>query len=141
MKATIKKPTTVNVKFLKVKAGVRYWEDSTVNDIEDTDGELTPCREGDLWCPLIDVDSGKILNWEQGKSADVHFKVCDCCGWDVLDENKEVIVSEDGDYVPDTLCPKDNGYGDYIIMSIDKDGMIDGWDFEINDFIKNEDDE
>ena len=26
------------------------------------------------------------------------------------------------------MCPESNGYGDYIIMEIDKDGKIDKWD-------------
>lgn len=30
---------------LKVEAGVRYWEDATVNGIEDVDGALIPCKK------------------------------------------------------------------------------------------------
>lgn len=25
------------------------------------------------------------------------------------------------------MCPADEGYGDYIIMNIDEDGIIQGW--------------
>ena len=46
--------------------------------------------------------------------------------FEVLDEQGNV-VSEYSDYVPKCMCPKENGYGDYIIMDIDKDGYINGW--------------
>lgn len=26
------------------------------------------------------------------------------------------------------MCPKENGYGDYIIMNIDENGFIQGWE-------------
>lgn len=41
-----------------------------------------------------------------------------------------VIKSYDG-YVPEVMCPKDNGYGDYIIMDIDENGFIQGWNKEL----------
>ena len=37
MKITINKPTDIEAKFLKVNAGVRYWEDAKVNGKYDTD--------------------------------------------------------------------------------------------------------
>lgn len=69
MKAKIKIEKEVELKTLSVKAGVRYWEDAEVNGVEDTDGTLIPCRNGDDWCPEIDIETGRILNWEQGKTA------------------------------------------------------------------------
>lgn len=47
MKITIKVEKEVEIKTLEVRAGVRYWEDATVNGNEDSEGELIPCREGD----------------------------------------------------------------------------------------------
>ena len=135
MKVTIKVKKEVEVKYLQVKACVRYWEDTEVNGESDTEnGENIPCKAGNLWMPLIDIEEGKITNWKQGVKADVHYKVCDCCGWDLLDENREIVLSEDDGYVPNTLCPKESGYGDYIIMDIDEDGFILDWDFEFEDF-------
>lgn len=41
----------------------------------------------------------------------------------------EAMMVIDGDgYVPDFLCPKSEGYGDYIIMDIDSNGFIKNWD-------------
>lgn len=54
------------------------------------------------------------------------------------DENGLVVLSLEDGYVPDTLCPKESGYGDYIIMDIDENGMISDWNFEIKDFTESE---
>ena len=55
------------------------------------------------------------------------------------DENGEVVLSAEDEYVPSTLCPKESGYGDYIIMDIDENGMIADWDFDIDNFTNEED--
>jgi len=120
MKVKIKIKKEVEVKTLQVKAGVRYWEDSEVNGENDTEnGDNIPCKVGDIWKPIIDIDKGIITNWKQGTTASIHYKVCDCCGWDLLDEN---------------------GYGDYIIMNIDASGCIQDWVFDIDDFKTDDED-
>lgn len=138
MKATLKTEKEVELKTLIVHAGVRYWEDSEVNGQEDTEGDLIPCRVGDSWKPIIDIDSGVITNWKQGTTAKLHYKVCDCCGWELLDADGKIILSSEDGYVPKTLCPADDGYGDYIIMDIDENGKIEGWNFDIEDFKNDE---
>lgn len=135
MKVTIPRLTTVDIKKLKVEAHARYWEDFEVNGVSDDDGKDVPCRVGDMWCPIIDFDSGKVMNWEQGKTADVHIKVCDRGSYYLLDENDEVILSIEENYVPKIMCPKDSGYGDYIIMDIDENGMIKDWVMDLSGFI------
>ena len=128
--ATPKVPTK-----LIVKASVRYWEDSKINGVEDTEnGDNMPCKQGDLWCPEINIETGIIENWEIGKTANIHYKVSDCCSWVIQDSNGRVIYFQDDGYVPDTLCPAERGYGDYIIMNIDENGQIDKWKFNIDDF-------
>jgi len=139
MKAIVKIKKEVDIKTLHVEAGVRYWEDGTVNDVDDEAGDLMPCREGDLWKPIIDVETGKVLNWEQGKKAEVHFKVCDNGRYFLKDANDETIMSIIDDYVPKMLCPKENGYGDYIIMDIDETGQIANWKQTLDGF-ESEDD-
>jgi hypothetical protein len=140
MKVKIKIEKEVEIITLQVKAGVRYWEDSEINGEPDTEnGENIPCKNGDIWSPNIEIETGKILNWKQGVKADIHYKVCDCCGWELKDETGEVILSAEDGYVPNTLVPKDNGYGDYIIMDIDENGIIADWNFDITDFQNEED--
>lgn len=139
MQVEIKVPRVVELKTLHVEAQVRYWEDTNVNGVEDTeDGDNIPCKEGDLWKPIIDLDSGKILNWEQGKTASVHYKVCDAGSYYLKDEKGETVLSIEDNYVPRMLCPKENGYGDYIIMDIDETGQIAGWKPTLDGFYEDE---
>ena len=123
MKISLKIEKEFDVKYLKAICSVRYWEDGTINGESDKDGSQTPCANGDNWEPLIEINSGKILNWEQGKTASLHYKICDCGVYQLLDENKEKIHEIEG-YVPKVMCPKENGYGDYLIMDIDENGFI-----------------
>lgn len=130
MKIKVKIETEIDVKLMKVTAKVRYWEDSSVNGVYDEDGTLMPCRNGENWCPVIQVENGIIMNWNKGVDAEIHYKVCDCCGYELIDDKGEKVFEHD-DYVPDILTPGGDGYGDYIIMNIDKDGNIQGWDKEL----------
>lgn len=130
----------MDIKKIVVKAHVRYWEDTEVNGIDDTEnGDNVPCKQGELWSPIIDVATGVIENWEFGKTAKIHYKIADLCGWELLDENGEVVKSQEDGYVPNTLSPAEKGYGDYIIMNIDGKGQIDKWRFNISDFNEDED--
>ena len=121
--------------YLEVDAGVRYWEDATVNDAEDEAGSLIPFRYGDRWKPVIRLADGVILDWPEGTTADVHYKVCDDGEYFLSDESLMHIAKYAGDYVPDDfLCHGDTGYGDYIIFKVGPSGAIEGWrrptDFE-----------
>ena len=140
MKVKIKVLREVDLKLLIVKAGVRYWEDAKINGENDTEnGDNIPCKIGDLWSPSIEVETGKILNWEQGVKAEIHYKVVDNLSYDIQDETGEIVLSAEEVYVPKTLCPKRSGYGDYIIMDIDENGQIANWNFNFEDFQEEED--
>lgn len=129
-----------NIKTLKVEAEIRYWEDGTVDDVEDEGGILIPCRIGEMWCPIIDVDSGSIKNWTKGIVAKIHYKVCDAGSYYLQDADGKTILSIENGYVPKIMCPKENGFGDYIIMDIDKDGKIAEWNnSDLEGFIPEED--
>ena len=122
-KTTIEK----EIKYLQVNAGVRYWEDADVNGISDTEGDNIPCKDGERWKPLIDINTGQITNWEKGKTADTHYKICDDGIYILLEEDMSEVARIE-DYVPDGLDIGENGYGDYIIMNIDENGLIQDWD-------------
>ena len=113
--------------FIAVDAGVRYWEDATVNGTEDGDGTLIPFRKGDRWKPVIRIADGVIIDWPAGAVASIHYKVCDDGNYQLLDEHGGTVARRDDDHVPDCLSPKERGYGDYIILDVDGDGKIDGW--------------
>ena len=114
--------------FLMVFAEPRYWEDSTVDGEEDVDGSLIPCREGILFKPIIELATGKIINWPEGITARIHYKVCDQGEYFLADQKQRFLLKYYGHYVPDAfLCVGDTGYGDYIIFSVNAEGFIEKW--------------
>ena len=141
------------MRLFKVKAGVRYYEDGKVNGEKDISYEemkagkkpKIPCVQmiGNewVWCIDIDADTGLILNWEKGNTADVHYKVCDCCEVDVIVDDNKIFDNEEAccGYVPECLCPSGEGWGDYMIMHIDENGQIADWDIKkVNRYINRE---
>jgi hypothetical protein len=133
MKIKVKTEIEQDIKTLHISAGVRYWEDATVNGVEDTEGTLIPCRNGENWQPIIDVDSGTIIDWPAGTEASIHYKVCDAGTYKLCNEAGDVVLEHDG-YVPKIACPQPNGYGDYIIMYVGSDGKIANWEFSLYGF-------
>lgn len=131
----------VPVRYLQAECGVRYWEDGTVNGVEDTDGSRIPCRDpkpndhlgGGTWHPLIDLETGKIEGWPSGTTASIHYKVCDDGAYHLLDAERNVVASVNG-YVIAMMCPEGEGYGDYVIMNVDGDGQIANWTVDLSDF-------
>lgn len=121
------------VKYLQAECGVRYWEDATINGVEDTNGTLTPLRVGEAWMPLIDIETGTIMDWPDGIEAKIHFKICDDGQYTLLDAEHNKIVRIEG-YVPKIMSPGGDGYGDYVIMTIGGDGVIENWKTPLDEF-------
>jgi hypothetical protein len=131
MKRVIVVHKEVDIKKVKVSVAVRYDEEDIPNDF--------PMRSGNMWNATIDIETGKILDWPQGQSGNLHMKVCDEGSYYLLDENDEEVLSIEGDYVPNGLIP--GTYGDYIDLKIDSTGTITNWYSEskisISDFEDN----
>lgn len=113
--------------YIKIEAGVRYWDDAYINGNPDEQGNLTPFRNGDLWCPIIRLADGYIDDWPEGMEADFHFKVCDAGTYYLLNADRQVIADRKDNYVPSGLCHGDRGYGDYIIFSVGGNGLIENY--------------
>lgn len=115
--------------YIEVRANVRYWEDAFVNGQPDELGTLIPFRVDDSWRPIIRLADGQVQDWPNDKSADVHYKVCDDGQYWLLDADRRRIAKWSGDYVPDEfLCHDgDEGFGDYIIIRINRQGFVSGW--------------
>jgi hypothetical protein len=113
---------------LLVSAEVRYWEDAEINGVQDTEeGDNIPLKVGILWEPRIELETGRVIDWPQGTTADIHYKVCDQ-GEYWLEDAEGKRLKWKGYYVPnDLLAIGDNGYGDYIILKISAEGIIEGW--------------
>lgn len=152
MKITILKPAEFEAKFLNVKAGVRYPEDSEfieVNTDDDgkkynnyiSDDEENPKmpfieveydkygHKSFYWQPTIDVENGVIINWPKGVKVHVFYKVCDDFRCTISDENGNEVLKYKG-YVPEFMAIEDEGFGDYIDMVVDGNGTIKGWWFD-----------
>lgn len=122
----------MNAHYIEVEADVRYWEDAIVNDECDCDGTLIPLRDGDTWRPVVRLIDGKVMDWPQGVSADVFYKVCDQGFYYLLDEKKVRIAKWKGSYVPrrflthkgSVIVFNSNVYSDSIELSIDSNGDI-----------------
>ena len=144
---TVTTKTKVAVEYLRARCGVRYWEDATVNGETDEDGSRIPCREGTAadnddrgggdWCPTICLATGKIEGWPDGATADIHYKVCDDGDYALLDADRNVVKAIDG-YVPSIMCPGGTGYGDYVIMTVNADGIIEDWRVDLSAFEETE---
>lgn len=130
MKVLVNQKNETNVVTVRVSAGVRYFEDAELNGKDIENDSDFPDRVGNLWCPVIDIDTGVILGWPENTIASIHFKVCDNFQYDIVNEDGKVIHAAVG-YVPRFMCPEDNGYGDYIIMKIDEKGRINKWNKDL----------
>lgn len=140
----LKTKQSVSVKYLRAVCGVRYWEDATVNGVEDADGKLIPRGSGEKdhlgggeWSPVIDLATGKIEGWPEGTTADIHYKVYDDGLYQLLDADRNVVAERNG-YVIKMMCPEGGGYGDYVIMTVGADGTIAKWKVDLREF-ENED--
>ena len=113
---------------IEVEAEVRYWEDSSVNGVEDQRGDLIPGREGEMWHVRIELAAGRIEKWPAGTRARIHYKVCDQGEYWLTAADGTRIAKWKGHYVPDAfLCHGDEGFGDYIILRVGEDGAIEGY--------------
>lgn len=139
MKVKVKREVVMDATTILVDTYVRYWENTDVNgQPDDADTPKIPCAVksadyGDYyWKPIIDIETGQILNWQQGVTANVHYKVCDEFACKVIGRIAGVnsatnSIKDYEGYVPGFMCPKESGYGDYIIMDIDENGYIKDW--------------
>ena len=149
MKVIVNRPVEIDVKHLFVKARVRYPEDSMIQEgpydawgEDDTDQPKIPCMSyvecnkrtsSWYWCPVIDLATGRIINWKQGVRASISYKVVDGFECYITDTDDKIVTKYEG-YVPSFMAITDEGYGDYVYLEIDENGMIENWSFTDRDF-------
>lgn len=118
----------------------RRWSSSEINGEEDdNDNPRMPLIEEHLgekaWHIIINLDTGQIGNWPQGTTACIHYKSVDGNYIHLLDDRLGIVKEYDG-YVPDFLCPKEDGWGDYVIMDIDENGFIQDFKANLDDLFQ-----
>ena len=141
MEVVIKVKQKFNIKYILADFGVRYYEDAEVNGVEENEDEpKIPCIKDDRWVIKVDVDNGRITNWEKGTTAKVYYKVCDDGEYTIVDSEDKIIKCIHS-YVPSIFAIDDDGFGDYVYMTINEEGFIENWSCtsdDINDMIKSD---
>jgi hypothetical protein len=117
MTTTVKRPTDIEVSHVLLELPVRYDEEDIPNDF--------PLRVGDMWYAKVNIDTGKIEDWPQGKEGDIEcMKVTDSGIYTLLAPNGTVVATRQN-YVPHGLVPGD--YGDFVSLKINAQGIITNW--------------
>ena len=94
---------------------------------EDIPSDFPFVENDDEWCVDVDIATGKIKNWPQGRDGEVFAKVVDTGSYYLLDENNNIVAAIKRGYVPNKAIPPKNGYSDYIHLFINKTGKITNW--------------
>lgn len=131
MKIEIPTTKTVDIRRILIKLPVDYGEEDIPNNF--------PLRVGDKWVATVDVDTGQIAGWPQGKLGYLHMKVCDGGSYTLFDERGNTVADTKEGYVPHGVVPGE--YGDYVILEINEDGIITNWPKkpDFSEFFKKED--
>ena len=142
MKAKITKPVEIDVKYLDVFFGGRFYPSDLeinnesfeeLNDIFEKYPSLkntNPDGYEDLWL-RINVDTGEVVNWPKTGMQDCYIrdiKIVDEGIYVITDPNSKCINTYRG-YVPTCLSIDDNGWGDYFEFTIQSNGKIKDWNF------------
>lgn len=120
MKIQIPTTTEVEITHVRIAAAVNYEEDEIPNDF--------PGRIHDVWHADINIDTGKIEGWPQGRVEDMFLTVKDSGSYYLIDANSQKgtpIASRENDYAPNDLIP--GKYGDTIELKIDGNGIVTNW--------------
>lgn len=141
MKIEIIKTELVDVKYVSFKIMVQI-EDFTYSD-EDKK-TLDMFFETDIFSTgdedkfdtvevMIDVDTKKVVDWnETAGDVSIFAKVCDEGVYKFYDKGANIIQTIDNVYVPKFLQVNENGYGDYLNLTISKNGVIENFNIDKN---------
>ena len=155
MRLKVKVIKEMDVRYLQALMGVRYYSDckysldngntwkddlgDTEEDEEKVKGLLPGITTDDIgygentyWKVIIDLEDGKVLNWNDRLTLSTHFKVCDDGEYKFLDDNMDEIVNLNKSYgqcyVPEFMSIDDEGFGDYVHLTIHPDGTIENYE-------------
>lgn len=117
----------VEVKYIKADVAPRYWEDTSINGVADTEsGTNIPFKKDDAWIILVDLETGIVKDWPAGIEADIFYKICDGGLYFLLDESEKAVAFSKSRYVPRELQVLDND-NSYLNFKIFANGQIEGW--------------
>lgn len=141
MKIEIVKTELVDVKYVSFKIMV-HLEDFTYSDEDkralDTffETDIFSIGDEDMFDTvevMIDVDTKKVVDWnETVGEVSIFAKVCDEGVYKFYDKDANIIQTIDNVYVPKFLQVNENGYGDYLNLTISKNGVIENFNIDKN---------
>jgi hypothetical protein len=117
MKIKLPITTEIEVTHLHMMLPVNYGEEEIPNDF--------PFRKNDSWSVVVELDTGMIVDWPKGKSADVHLTVKDGGTYELVGNDGRIVAAIEGDYVPHGIVP--GSYGDTVELKIAADGCVTNW--------------
>lgn len=132
MKAMIVATKEVDITHLQITLPINHGNEAIPDDFPLRTKTITNKR--DIWKATIEVETGKILEWPQGREEYMYMKVVDGGVYKLIDWHGREVGSLVGDYVPHGLVPGE--YGDYVELHINEKGIITNWpeDPNLSDF-------
>lgn len=117
----IKAKMVVEIDAAAIRVGFPY-DDQDEEIGDDFPGRSEPRDKYDAgWVTLvIDLATGKVRDWPEGRTASIYPKVRDGGVYELLDSSG-VVLKKIESYVPSCLP---NDYGDYLALAIDGSGIV-----------------
>ena len=123
------------LKYVRITSNANLFDDYKITTPDTlVDNVVNPLVIDDLLNFVIDNSTGIIENWPVGISMKTWFKLRDEGNYELLDDDKNSILTITDSYVPDIIC--ENGGGDYLEFDIDENGKIKNWNVLNNDLIE-----
>lgn len=117
MKITVKQPVEIEISHVRISVPLH---EDTIEEL----GERFPLLDGGTWTAVVDVETGRIQDWNRSGEFSLCDKVRDQGTYELLSPSGSVVGRIEENYVPNRLVPGE--YGDYIELQI-KDGVITNW--------------
>ena len=138
MKIIVNRSVEVEVKTIRINITV-FHKDISVNF--PLSKKVSPYSR--RVCIDIDIETGVIKKWPQGRNGEIKAKIVDEGCYYLLDENNEEVAFIERGYVPNKIIPPKDGYSDYIHLIVDTNGKITNWyeDPDISEFEEYYDDD
>ena len=117
MKITVKQPVEIEISHVRISVPLHK---DTIEEL----GKRFPILDGRTWTAVVDVETGRIQDWNQSGEFSLCDKVRDGGTYELLSPSGSVVGRIEENYVPNRLVPGE--YGDYIELHI-KDGVVTNW--------------
>ena len=123
MKVKVKQSTEVEVEVKTLRLDISIYYEDIPEDFPLIVKDGYDCH----WWVDIDIETGVIKNWPQGRTGSLFTKIADQGSYYLLDDNNNLVAFIKRGYVPNELIPPKDGWGKYIRLNINENGKITNW--------------